>query len=402
MRIALCILALTVSGWAAEVDSADQATPTPDATAASAAAQTAPATPAPATADAPKPADATPPAPPPKYDGWAFSGLVDAYSTYNSLGAPMSVNQLQNFDLHSGAPRLSLLKATVDKSDKIVGIHLDVGFGETMRLIHAGDVAAQENKGLRYVEQMYAILKPNHTHGTEIDFGQFVTSAGAEVIESSSNWNYTRSLLFSWAIPYYHFGLRTSTPVTKELTVGVQVVNAWNTVWGNHDLQNVGLTAAYTKTKFTYSANYYVGKSDLGAHVGARNLFDTTLLLTPNGKLNIYINGDYGRDDVYGGGYNQWYGLAGAGRYQLTKVFAIAARAEFFNDPGGFETGTKQNISEGTITGEGKVNDHLVARLEYRHDASSQPFFEEGSNHSLNKGLNTLTIGVVGLLGPLK
>src|SRR5271165_540700 len=212
MRIALCILAFTVFGWAAEADNPDQATPAP--------AQTAPApTPAtPAAADAAKPADATPPAPPPKYDGWAFSGLADGYATYNGINPPMGSNLLQNFDLHSGAPRLSLLKGTVDKSDKVFGVHLDVGLGETMRLIHAGDVAAEEHKGLRYVEQMYLIVKPNHTHGTEIDFGQFVTSAGAEVIESSSNWNYTRSLLFAWAIPYYHFGLRTSTPITKVWT----------------------------------------------------------------------------------------------------------------------------------------------------------------------------------------
>jgi hypothetical protein len=398
MRAAFCILALTVSGWAADLDSAESAD--------SAAPEQAQTTPAPA--DAPKPADqakpvdATPPAPPPKYGGWSFGGLADGYSTYNNLHPSMGLNPLQNFDLHSGAPRLSLAKFTVDKSDKVIGVHLDVGFGETMRLIHAGDVAAKEHQGLRYVEQMYLIAKPNHSHGTEIDFGQFVTSAGAEVIESSSNWNYTRSLLFAWAIPYYHFGFKTTTPVTKELTLGFQLVNAWNTVWGNHNFQNVGVTLAYTKAKYTYSLNYYGGKSDIGKDVGVRNLIDTTLLLNPTSKLSFYINGDWGRDNIYGGGYNQWYGLAGAGRYQLTKIFAFAARTEFMNDPRGFETGTAQVIKEGTITGEAKLHDHLVARLEYRHDASNQAFFEDGNNHTLNKGMNTLTIGLVGLLGPLK
>jgi hypothetical protein len=398
MRVALCLLALTVSGWAAESDSAEIAD--------SAAPEQAQTTPAPADAAKPadqaKPADATPPAPPPRYGGWVFSGLADGYSTYNNLHPSLGLNPLQNFDLHSGAPRLSLAKFTVDKSDKVFGIHMDVGVGETMRLIHAGDVAAQEHKGLRYVEQMYLIAKPNHMHGTEIDFGQFVTSAGAEVIESSSNWNYTRSLLFAWAIPYYHFGIKTTTPVTKELTVGFQLVNAWNTVWGNHNFQNIGLTLAYTKTKYTYTVNYYEGKSGIGKNVGTRNLIDSTLLLSPNSKLNFYINADLGRDNIYGGGYNQWYGLAGAGRYQLTKIFAVAARTEFLNDPRGFETGTAQVLKEGTITGEAKLHDHLVARLEFRHDASNQAFFEEGNNHSLHKGMNTLTIGVVGLLGPLK
>src|ERR1035438_296348 len=45
-----------------------------------------------------------------------------------------------------------------------------------------------------------------------------MTSAGAEVIETNQNWNYSRSLLFAWAIPYYHFGLRASIPIGVDIT----------------------------------------------------------------------------------------------------------------------------------------------------------------------------------------
>ena len=395
MRIPICILALVVSSWSATaadvVSPADVPAPAAETTEQ---APQAPAEPA-------KPADAPPPAPPAKYGGWVFSGLADAYVTRNGNKPTGDLNGLQNFDLHSGAPRFSLGKFTIDKSDKVLGIHVDVGVGETMRLIHATDVAAQEHKGLRYFEQMYAIFKPNHAHGTEIDFGQFVTSAGAEVIESSSNWNYTRSLLFAWAIPYYHSGFKVTTPVTKELTVGVQVVNAWNTVWGSHTLSNIGLTAALTKAKYTWSTNYYEGASDFGKNVGKRNLVDSTILLTPNSKFNAYINGDWARNNRFGGGYDQWYGLAGAARYQLTKIFAVAARTEFFNDANGFSTGVKQTLKEGTATGEAKLNDHLVGRLEFRHDSSDHAFFDRGKLAPY-KSQNTLTLGIVALLGPLK
>lgn len=399
----LCIPALVVCLYAVPAHAAD----TPDQQQTPATTTTpAQATPPDATkpADsATKAADATPPAPPPKYDGWAFSALADAYVNYNSVNTVMDYNQLQNFDLHTGAPRLSLAKFTVDKSDKVFGIHLDVGVGETMRLIHASDPAAIDNKGLRYVEQMYLIFKPNKTHGSEIDFGQFVTSAGAEVIESSSNWNYTRSLLFSWAIPYYHFGLRETTPITKELTIGFQLVNGWNSVWGNNDLKNGAFTLALTKPKYTWSANYYVGKSDLASTAGVRNLFDSTVLFTPNAKLNLYINGDFARDHNGPKGiYSQWYGVAGAARYQATKRFAFAGRGEIFNDAQGFETGTAQFLKEITGTGEFKLNDHLVTRFEARRDFSDHPFFDQGNGKPLAKDDTTLTLGVVALLGPLK
>jgi hypothetical protein len=141
---------------------------------------------------------------PAKLGGWSFSALGDGYFTFNFNHPVSGSNQLQNFDLNYA------------------------GFGETMRFIHASDPAP---RGFRYVEQMYVIAKPKYVHGTEFDFGEFVTSAGAEVIESSSNWNYSRSLLFVLATPYYHFGVRASVPVTKSYTVGVQIVNAWNTLW---------------------------------------------------------------------------------------------------------------------------------------------------------------------------
>ena len=392
MRTPLCILALAVTAFAADVpqpiDAPDQAAPAPQ-------------TPAPT--DATKPADTTPPAPPPKYGGWAFSLLGDGYVTANYNHPYGASNQLLNFNINYGQPELSLLKLTIDKSDKPIGIHIDTGFGETMRLIHAGDIAAQDHQALRYFEQMYVIAKPGHMHGTEIDFGQFVTSAGAEVIEANANWNYSRSILFAWAIPYYHMGFRASTPITKSWTAGVQVVNAWNTMWGNNDLKNVGITSALTKEKYTWSVNYYVGPNHLGTTDGKRNLFDTTLLLTPSSKVNVYINTDYGRDNRIGGGYDHWYGLAGAARIALGKKFAIAPRAEFFNDATGFATGTKQVLKEGTIDGEYKYNDHLIARLEFRHDASDKLFFNRSSaGKPLTDSQNTVTLGIMAILGPLK
>ncbi len=387
MRITLFLLALGLTVFAGETENSQAAAP-----------------PAASPQDPAKPADpAPPPAPAAKYNGWVFSILADGYVTKNFNTPSSNFNQLQNFDLTSGHPELSFAKFTVDKSDKVFGIHADIGAGESMRWIHLGDPAALDHKALRFIEQAYVIVKPNHTHGTEFDFGQFVTSAGAEVIESSSNWNYTRSLLFAWAIPYYHFGLRTSTPVTKELNVGFQLVNAWNSIWGNNNMDNIGLTLALTKKKFAYSANYYEGPNHQGTTKGKRNLFDTTLLLTPTGKFNAYINADFGRDNhIIGGGGDSWYGIAGAARYQLTKQFAVAGRLEAFNDKDGFNTGVAQVVKEVTLTGEYKLNDHLVGRLEYRHDASDKPYFDRNRFLAVEKNMNTFTAGIVVLLGPWK
>ena len=68
-----------------------------------------------------------------------------------------------------------------------------------------------------------------------------------------SNWSYSHGILFGYAIPYYHFGLRTSMPVTKSWTAGVQVVNGWNNVTDNNGGVTIGLTSSLVKPKFTWN-----------------------------------------------------------------------------------------------------------------------------------------------------
>ncbi len=389
MRIPICLLAIVSLATLVYADGPDDQAP--------------PAAPAPAAAAAP----ATPPAPPPKYGGFVFSGLIDGYITDNTDHPPSGLDALQNFDIINGQPELSLIKFTVDKSDSVFGFHFDVGTGETMRLIHAGDPAAQQHKALRYFEQDYVILKPKNTHGTEIDFGTFVTSAGAEVIEANSNFNYSRSLLFAWAIPYYHFGLKVATPVNKVLTLGFQVVNPWNEIDGPHRFSNIGLTAAVTKGIYTWNTNYYVGPNNpvaLGVPSGGvRNLFDSTLQVAPNDKFTFYVNGDYGRNNnPVGGGHTNWEGIAFATKYQLFKKDAIAGRAEYFKDPQGYATGTVQSLGEFTLTNEYKLSDMFITRLEVRHDISSTDFFPKRGQLNGSEGQTTLTLGVMVVLGPYK
>ena len=89
-----------------------------------------------------------------------------------------------------------------------------------------------------------------------MDFGKFVTSAGAEVIEAKDNWNYSRSLLFVNAIPYWHFGARTSMPVSKTETIGFQLVNGWNNVSKSNGGVTGVFTSAFVKPKATWDLNY--------------------------------------------------------------------------------------------------------------------------------------------------
>lgn len=376
---------LLTSAAIAQTSSADT-----DQAPAQAPAAQAPATPAPAPAAAPPPKSVF------TQGGMDFTFMFDGY-VLGSFNKPDSgFNQLRNFDFRANTAHVNMGMVTIDRAPAPVGFHLDVGFGQTFDVIHSTDRAPE---AFKYFKQAYVSLKPKSFHGVEIDAGEFVTSAGAEVIETNQNWNYSRSLLFAWAIPYYHFGVRASVPIGK-FTGGVQVVQGWNNIYDNNSGKTVGITGAYAWKKVTWSGNYYVGPEKTKTNVGLRQLYDTTVLVNPTDKFSYYVNFDYGRDKNIGEGAAQWTGLAGAARYAITGKFAVAGRLEFFNDMDGFSTGTAQTVKEGTITGEYKMTSWLMSRLEFRDDWSNQPFFQK--NGGTAKSQPTVLLGLIAFLGPKK
>jgi hypothetical protein len=372
--------------------------------------------PSPPAASSPTSAPATTPAaapaatPPPVWSvgGIDFSGLVDGYYSGNFNNPASRQNQLQNFDFQANQFSLEMAKASMGHAADPIGFQVDLGFGKAFDWIHSGEPSGSTGY-LRNVEQAYVSFKPAKAKGFEADFGQFVTSAGAEVIETMTNWNYSHSLLFAYAIPYYHFGLRTSMPLTKSFTGGFQLVNGWNDTEDNNTGKTLGFTGVYTKPKYTLYGNYYVGPENVGTNVGFRNLIDANLVLTPNAKLNAYINYDYGQnrnavEDESGkftaGSLSRWQGIAVAAHYQPTAKSSFTPRFEYFIDSQGFSTGTAQKLNEFTMTYEYKMVEGLLARVEFRNDHSNMNFFDKDKNPASTTNQPGITIGMIAFFGP--
>ena len=363
----------------------------------------------------PPPAAATTPVAAPAPPTWSvgpidFSGLVDGYYSFNANHPAISSNgnQLHNFDYDANAFSLNMAKLSMSHDPDPVGFRVDLGFGKAFNQILLNE------QNFKYLEQAYVSFKPTKGKGFEADFGEFVTSAGAEVIETKDNWNYSRSLLFALAIPYFHVGLRTSMPITKAFTGGVQVVNGWNNFSDNNSGKTVGFTGVYTKPKFVWSGTYYTGPENTGTNKGFRNLLDTVLTLTPSAKFNAYINYDYvqNRNAVQIGETGTTYktgsldhlqGIAFAARVQATGTVAFAGRYEYLADGsaqgGSVGTGNHMKINEFTLTGEWKIPEGLLARVEYRRDGADMPYFNKGTAKTV-KGQSVVDIGVVAFFGP--
>jgi hypothetical protein len=347
------------------------------------------------------------PAPAPDPKPWRVgpmdvSGFLDGYYSYNSNDPSEDnngkINDLYNFNDKTNQWALNGAKLTLNHDPAPIGARVDLVYGRINKLVNASNQ-------LEFVEQAYFSVKPPKAKGFELDLGKFVTSAGAEVIESKDNWNYSRSILFAWAIPYYHFGLRSSMPVSKTETIGVQLVNGWNNIVNDVGGPTVGVTSSYVKPKYTWNADFYTGPANYTEQHGYRNLFDTTVLLTPNSKFNAYINYDIGAnsDSIHNGigdnKTNLWQGVAFAAHQQISSKFAGTGRIEVFNDRDGYSTGVAQTVKEFTATGEYHWPLGLIARAEYRHDWSDQPYFHKNAD-SMVDSQNTFTIGLIAIFAP--
>jgi hypothetical protein len=391
-----------------------------------------------ATAPAAAPAPAAPAAPPTWSVGpITFSGLVDGYYNFNANHPVTGQNQLRNFDYDANSFSLNMAKLSMSYAPAPVGFQIDLGFGKafsdqgtgitscisaptttvpTVGVFAPTPSSTCDSLNDTHLEQAYAAWKPTKGHGFEADFGEFVTSASAEVIETMNNPNYSRSLLFVDFAPYYHFGLRTSIPVTKKETVGLQVVNGWNNITDNNAGKTIGLTSLYTATNFNWAVNYYVGPENNGTDVGYRNLIDTTLNLTPAAKAwakwSGYINYDYlqnrnATQNTVGNltGFHainlvHQQGIAMEAKFQATGTIAFSGRYEYVSDRSGLITGTpKASLDEFTVTGEYKMSQGLLARLEYRRDSTDNNFFLKGTSKAV-KQQSTLELGIVAFFGP--
>ncbi len=322
-----------------------------------------------------------------------FVGTFDGYYGYNLNNPASRKNLYRNFDFNHNQFSLNYAEIAVEQKPGVsnsAGFRADIGFGDAATWIHATEPAGSDI--FRYLQQAYVSAARKKV---QVDFGKFVTWNGAEVIETKDNWNYSRSLLFSWAVPYYHFGARTTWTASDKLLLAGFVVNGWNNVADNNNAKTVGGQAVIKPSgKVTFTQNYTVGKEQTGRNADAvRHLVDSIAVADLTPKLSLMANYDYGMDR-FNGNRVRWQGIALYGRVTPVSKVRISPRWEWYDDPQGFTLGRAQTLKEGTLTADLVMNDNMFLRGEYRYDWSNRAVFQRDDRRGISHQ-STLTIGVV-------
>jgi hypothetical protein len=209
---------------------------------------------------------------------------------------------------------------------------------------------------------------------TTFSAGKFLTLAGAEVAAPTGNANVTRSLLFYWAEPIYHTGVRAAFTASDTTTFTVGLNNGWNDL-NTGDGKTVELGFGFTPSKtFALAGAAYYGDFDKPNGLGKRTLVDLVATWTATSALTVVVSADSAKQEYVAGSSASWWGAAAYLNYAINDTWRTSLRAEYLDDQDGYNfggtSGTSSKVKEGTLTFGYAPVKNFEFRVEGRYDTS--------------------------------
>ncbi len=351
-----------------------------------------------------------------------LGGWVDAYFGYNFNDPASRTNTVRAFDTRHDS--FAIQVAAVDlqfeghtgSGTALARLTFQAGDEPEAYYLSSGSENAKDAQpsydAFRHLQQAYAGYKMPMPGGDdpalEADMGLFVSHIGYEGLNAKDNIHFSRALLFQLT-PFYATGVRAIYTISPTFTAQLNVTNGWNSVVDNNRSKSIGAQLVWTPSDRVSATLNWLGGAEQDATLAMRNLFDASVVVKPTDALLLAVNGHAGFDKLHPGtlvnegiltdtARAAWYGIAGYGRYQLTDLWAAGVRLEAFRDENGvpWEAGYAGTIGEGTATVEMRPQEHLILRLEVRHDEASSGLYETSEiPPRLARAQTTLTLGAI-------
>ena len=327
-----------------------------------------------------------------------------SFGYINNLNQPQSQSiGLRYFDNRANTFSVDIAELVVQKAVAKAGeagFRLDLTAGTFAGLTQSAGLRIGESADLQQAFVSY--IAPLGT-GLRFDVGKFVTHMGYELIEGYDGYNdnYSRSLLFNYAIPLTHTGIKASYSITPRVALTAMVVNGWDVAVDNNKSKSIGAQLAIKPVDpVAFYVNYIGGPENEADNSSLRHVVDLIATLTVNPMLSLGVNADFGTEDgtsaITPGANGKWSGFAGYAKISTPGPFSLGLRAETFKDEGGTRLGVGEaRVNEFTITPTLKFGNNFVLRAEGRYDHSSDVEVFEDDRGLLKKGQGTVGLNAI-------
>jgi hypothetical protein len=345
--------------------------------------------------------------------GLDISGHVEVGYTYsfNDPGDDVLIGRafdVQHDELLLNQADIAIQRTLEPTDDAVLGYKTKWNFGFKAEVMYGYDARGIHSNGLfdHYLDdknrneewdvtQAYFTIGAPVGGGLLITAGKFVTPLGLEVINPTQNPLYSHSYLFTAAIPFTHTGVMAKYNFDENFFVYGGVHRGWEQSLEDNNDDAVSLLGGFGYTwtpshgaPINFAVNATSGPEQANVQGNWRTVVDLIASTKVGDQLTLSANADYGIEDdaAPDGSQAQWYGVAVYAGYEISKMFTMNMRGEWFNDKDGAR-GLGTNVYEATLGvsikpfPDNALGSNLVIRPEVRYDYAEEALFDSGTDH---------------------
>jgi hypothetical protein len=316
-----------------------------------------------------------------------FSGFASASFFHNfndgapGAGAGTYVTKNDQFAINKF--KLALEKPVdYDKDKWNVGFRMDGIVGEDAKRIHAAGLGTSEQPF--DLEQAYVNINIPVGNGLKVAIGKMVTLMGVEVVEETTNPNWTIGNQFLFVENTTQLGGLISYKFTDKVEAQFAVLNGWDKVTDNNNaLSYMGKINLMLSDKTSVALLGYGGPEQDSNTSNWRKGAEIVVTQKVGSKLTLYGQLDYGEEDLSPGVFDaKWYAAGLWAVYQFHDKVSVALRGDYLVDDGATRTaygpaGSSPNLTSLTATLNYSPIKNLQIRPEIRWDHCSKDAFTD-------------------------
>lgn len=342
-----------------------------------------------------------------------FSGYIDVYSQHSPQGhmpAPPNTGpsylEGRAFDALNDQVVLNMVELSAKRKVDEVTFRLDLAFGEMVDVL-AGSGTMTDGRpsptnfweSTRNITQAFLAYTPKQLPNLTVMAGKFYAMLGFETTKAKDNWQYSRSLSFNYAIPYWHEGLSVQYAwVPDKFSSTIQLLNAWDGRTSAETNKSPTLCLNLNTTPATgLTANYnFISGIETGAADSRRQVHEVNISYAILPEVSVaadYVLGSQEHAIAADQSRANWNSVAFYAKYSPTSWYVFSPRYEIFDDSdkgfalSGYSNtgGLRQKIQALTVANNFAISEGLEARLEFRQDKSNKDsFFKDKAGQGIN------------------
>lgn len=293
-----------------------------------------------------------------KKSSTTITAYVDGYYRILTKDGGGSNNNLTSFTNSYNAFKLGMASVKIDQTFGKFTATLDAGAGK-----RADEFSYNDHDVLTNIKQ--ATLSYAVSDKLKITAGKFSTHVGYELLDATSNRNYSMSYGFSYG-PFFHTGFKADVSLGGKSAVMVGLVDPT-------DYSSFNGTPKYIIAQFSTATSNDKLKSYFNfVHGDVTTQYNVVLLATLSSKVSAAFDGSINQQKI-GASSSSWSSNAFYVNYDISEKFGLTLREDFFSDRKINPLGIG-NVNATTLSGKIKVK-KLTLIPEFRIDNGNTALF---------------------------